>query len=214
MNEPDKAGERFFQKARFLTTAAQWKDLPETRLEVAFAGRSNAGKSTAINTLVNQKRLAYASKTPGRTQQINFFQVEESGTLVDLPGYGYAEVPLAVKRHWQAFLSRYLADRQVLFGLVVLMDIRHPLTELDQQLLSWYQARQTPLLVLLSKADKLSRSEQFQTTQAVKKDINWDEDRVKVLAFSSVTRQGLMEARSCLMGWMGVKPIEVGSDVL
>ena len=133
------ASKGFFRQSEFFTTAADWSQLPEgTAREVAFAGRSNAGKSSAINALAQQTRLAFVSKTPGRTQNINFFHLRSGALLADLPGYGYAKVPEAMRLHWQQFLARYLAERQTLVGMVLVMDARHAFTELDHRMLQWY----------------------------------------------------------------------------
>ena len=148
-----------YHKARFLTSAANISQLPEdSGVEIAFAGRSNAGKSTALNALTNQKSLARTSKTPGRTQLINLFEVEPQCKLVDLPGYGYAAVPEQMKLQWQKSLAEYLQKRECLQGVVILMDIRHPLKDLDQQMIEWAVASDLPVLLLLTKADKLSQS--------------------------------------------------------
>jgi GTP-binding protein len=188
-----------FQKAEFFTTANDWNGLPaDTGVELAFAGRSNAGKSSAINTLANRNRLAFTSKTPGRTQHINLFSLGEDRYLVDLPGYGFAQVPLTVKRHWQQFLSEYLVYRRSLKGLVVLMDIRHPLTPLDQQLLEWFMPSDKPMVVLLTKSDKLSRTARIKTVKDVTAALSGFGDRLKVIAFSSVNREGLEEASAIL----------------
>lgn len=191
----------FFQQARFFTTAGDWASLPPDQgLEIAFAGRSNAGKSSAINLLTNQSRLAYTSKTPGRTQHINFFELGEQRFLVDLPGYGYAQVPLAVKRHWQQFLSDYLVSRQSLKGLVLLMDIRHPLTDLDTQLLQWYLPRGKPLVILLTKSDKLARGPRLNALRAVKQALQplSGDVPMEVIAFSNLSREGLETAQSAI----------------
>lgn len=156
--------------ARFLTSAAEITQLPpDIGSEVAFAGRSNAGKSTAINCLTQQKQLAKASKTPGRTQLINFFSLDETHRLVDLPGYGFAKVPKAIKENWQQTMGRYLETRESLAGLILLMDIRHPLKPDDCDMLDWARASALPTLILLTKADKLSRNQQMQTLAEVKK---------------------------------------------
>jgi GTP-binding protein len=188
-----------FQKAEFFTTANDWAGLPpDDGVEVAFAGRSNAGKSSAINVLANRSRLAYTSKTPGRTQHINFFSLGEQRYLVDLPGYGYAKVPLAVKHHWQVLLSDYLVARKSLRGLVVLMDIRHPLTELDQQLLDWFLPSGKPIVVLLTKSDKLGRGAKLQVLREVREGLADFGQRLEVIAFSSVTREGLEAADAAI----------------
>lgn len=185
----------FFQKAEFFITVNEWSGLPpDDGVEVAFAGRSNAGKSSAINVLANRSKLAYTSKTPGRTQHINFFAIGDNRYLVDLPGYGFAQVPLAVKRHWQILLSDYLVARKSLRALVVLMDIRHPLTPLDAQLLDWFLPSGKPVVVLLTKSDKLSRSARMQVVNEVRTQLVAFDQRLEVIAFSSHSREGLAEA--------------------
>ena len=168
--------------------------------EVAFAGRSNVGKSSAINALLGRKRLAFTSKTPGRTQTINFYQLgsedEKQARLVDLPGYGYARAPQALRAQWKQLVSAYLDSRPSLAGVVVIMDARHPMTPLDEQLLGWLGG--TRKLVLLSKADKLSRAEQAATLEKVRASL-----KTEVLLFSSVTRQGVEECRRLLEAWLG-----------
>lgn len=188
-----------FQKAEFFTTANDWAGLPpDDGVEVAFAGRSNAGKSSAINVLANRSRLAYTSKTPGRTQHINFFSLGEQRYLVDLPGYGYAKVPLAVKHHWQVLLSDYLVARKSLRGLVVLMDIRHPLTDLDRQLMDWFLPSGKPVVVLLTKSDKLGRGAKLQILREVRESLADFGQRLEVIAFSSVSREGLEAADAAI----------------
>jgi GTP-binding protein len=189
----------FFQKAEFFITVNEWEGLPpDDGVEVAFAGRSNAGKSSAINVLANRSRLAYTSKTPGRTQHINFFSIGDNRYLVDLPGYGFAQVPLAVKRHWQILLSDYLVARKSLRALVVLMDIRHPLTPLDVQLLDWFLPSGKPVVVLLTKSDKLSRSARMQVVNEVRTQLVAFDQRLEVIAFSSHSREGLPEAEAAI----------------
>ena len=162
-----------FQNASYYISAHHLSDLPPpTGIEVAFAGRSNAGKSSAINTLANHNRLAFVSKQPGRTQLINFFSLGENRFLVDLPGYGYAKVPHAIKDHWQKILATYLSERSCLFGLVLVMDIRHPLTPLDQQMLEWFSLNKKPIHILLTKADKLSREASHKILRSVQKEID------------------------------------------
>ena len=158
--------------------------------EIAFAGRSNVGKSSAINAILGRKRLAYASKTPGRTQTINFYDLGGAARFVDLPGYGYARVPQAMRAQWQALVGDYLGSRSTLAGIVVIMDARHPFTELDEQLLGWLGEART--LVVLSKADKLSRAEQGSLGRKFP----------GALLFSSVTRQGVEECRDLLERWL------------
>ncbi len=145
-----------YQNTHFITSAPDIRHLPEDEgIEIAFAGRSNAGKSSALNRLTNQKSLAKTSKTPGRTQLINLFKVDDNCHIVDLPGYGFAQVPLEMKKKWQKSLGEYLQKRESLKGVVVLMDIRHPLKDLDQQLIFWAIDSNIPVQVLLTKADKL-----------------------------------------------------------
>ena len=156
-----------FSRLEFETSVHDLVTLPVTAREVAFAGRSNAGKSSAINTLANRK-LAFVSKTPGRTQLLNFFRISDGNYLVDLPGYGYAEVPESVRKHWQTVLAQYLETRAELAGLVLIMDIRHPLTPLDQQMLSWFGPTGRPIHILLTKADKLSKSNAGATLREVR----------------------------------------------
>ena len=187
--------------ASFVTSAPDINAMPEdTGIEVAFAGRSNAGKSSALNALTNQK-LARTSKTPGRTQLINVFDIRENRRLIDLPGYGFAKVPLAMKKKWQQSLGEYLQNRNSLKGLVVLMDIRHPLKDLDQDLVFWAVDNQIPVLILLTKADKLKsgkRSQELHKVKKAAKDFNGD---VTVLAFSSLQRLGVTELAQKLDTW-------------
>ena len=174
---------------------------PDTGREVAFAGRSNAGKSSALNALCNQNRLAKTSKTPGRTQQLVFFEVRAERWLVDLPGYGYAKVPLPLKAHWQEFINGYFRERQALSGLVVVMDVRHPLREFDLQMLEYAKARDLPAHCLLTKADKLGRGAAGNTLQAVRKELG---DVATVQLFSSENRQGIDEARAIVTRWLAL----------
>lgn len=183
-----------FRQTRFLTSAPKLALCPDDAgFEVAFAGRSNAGKSSALNALAQQRQLARASKTPGRTQMINFFALgdDETRRLVDLPGYGYAAVPEAMKKQWQTELARYLGERQSLQGLVLLMDVRHPLTEYDQTLLEWAQARQLFVHVLLTKADKLNRGPANNALLAVKKSLQAQQLNFSIQLFSALQKQGI-----------------------
>jgi len=188
-------------RAQFHTSVAQLRDLPYSQAEIAFAGRSNAGKSSAINLLTRINRLAYTSKTPGRTQLINFFALDPDIYLVDLPGYGYAKVPPAVKAKWETLLSRYLQERDALRGLVLIMDARHPLTPLDRQMLDWFTPTGKPVHILLSKADKLSNSEKALTLHKVRQKIV-ALDGVSVQLFSSLSRQGADEAAALIERWL------------
>jgi GTP-binding protein len=191
--------------AAFHITVAQISGLPADSLaEVAFAGRSNAGKSSAINTLCNHKRLAFVSKMPGRTQHLNFFRVDEGRFLVDLPGYGYARAPKAQKHVWQALIGGYLADRTQLAGLVMIMDIRHPLTELDRSLLEWFRPSGRPVHVLLSKSDKLSRGPAAQTLLAVSAELKKMGMNATAQLFSSSKKVGVDQAEGIVREWLGV----------
>lgn len=194
-----------YQQAKFVTSAAKLSQLPEdVGIEVAFAGRSNAGKSSALNRLTQQTGLARASKTPGRTQLINLFALSENDRLVDLPGYGFAKVSLEIKKRWQQTLAQYLQERQCLKGLVLLSDIRHPLKELDLNLLDWAVAANLPVRLLLSKADKLKSGAQKNTLLKVKKTIGErypDNERVSVQLFSSLKGTGLELLQNKLNEW-------------
>lgn len=194
-----------FRQAHFLTSANKINQLPpDEGAEVAFAGRSNAGKSTALNAITDNKGLAKTSKTPGRTQLINFFELDGSHHLVDLPGYGYAKVPKAVKQHWQQVLSTYLQQRQSLRGLVLLMDVRHPLKDFDLQMLEWCHHQQMPVHILLTKADKLKRGAASSALQVVKKALKVEHPQATVQLFSSPSKQGVEEARRKLEQWLGL----------
>jgi len=191
-----------FSKAVFFTTVNHLRDLPlHGGKEVAFVGRSNAGKSSAINTLANHVRLAYTSKTPGRTQHLNYFDLGENRFLVDLPGYGYAKVPPDVKAHWEGLLSEYLQTREALCGLVVIMDARHPLTELDEQMLNWFALTAKPVHVLLTKSDKLSRQQATLTLNRVKLHLAEHFAHCSVQLFSSLKKTGADEAESVIANW-------------
>ncbi|AJK44827.1 ribosome biogenesis GTP-binding protein YihA/YsxC [Burkholderia plantarii] len=207
-------------QARFYTTVNHLRDLPPTVIpEIAFAGRSNAGKSTAINILCNQKRLAFASKTPGRTQHINYFSVgpeaEPVANLVDLPGYGYAEVPGAAKAHWEALLSAYLKTRPQLRGMILMMDSRRPLTELDQRMIEWFAPTGKPIHTLLTKCDKLTRQESVNALRNTKKALEAYRDggyegELTVQLFSALKRTGLDEAHALIEGWL--RPSAAGEN--
>ena len=192
--------------AQYLLSAHTTRQLPaDGGTEVAFAGRSNAGKSSALNALTHRNGLARVSKTPGRTQQLVFFQVQPDRYLVDLPGYGYAKVPQELQAHWQAFIDQYFRTREALRGLVVVMDIRHPLKDYDRQMLGYAVQRGLPAHALLTKADKLGRGQQAQALQAVKKELfSSFGDTVGVQTFSAVSKQGVEEARAVVAGWLGL----------
>lgn len=195
-----------FARARYLLSAHTARQLPvEGGREVAFAGRSNAGKSSALNAICQQNALARVSKTPGRTQQLVYFDLPPFADiyLVDLPGYGYAKVPKEMQEHWQAFIADYFETRRSLSGLVVVMDIRHPLKEYDQQMLGYAVRRGFPAHVLLTKADKLSRGAAGNVLLQVRRDLAaMFGDAVSVQVFSGESKQGVDEARSVLHGWL------------
>lgn len=193
-----------YQTAKFITSAPNITKLPpDSGIEIAFAGRSNAGKSSALNTLTRQNALARTSKTPGRTQLINVFELDTGERLIDLPGYGFAKVPLEVKEKWQRSLSEYLQKRDSLKGLVVLMDIRHPFKETDQELIYWAVSCDLPVLALLTKADKLKQgARKSMVLQAQQAAIAFNGD-VQVEAFSSLKRFGIDKVETKLNHWFG-----------
>jgi GTP-binding protein len=189
-------------KATFTISAPDIRRLPEdSGIEVAFAGRSNAGKSSALNTLTNQKSLARTSKTPGRTQLINVFEIGNNKRLIDLPGYGFAKVPLEMKKKWQKALGEYLEKRESLQGLVVLMDIRHPLKDLDMDLIQWAADSELPVLALLTKCDKLSQGKRSAEVLKIKKALAPLNADIRVQAFSSLKRTGADQANAIICDW-------------
>lgn len=191
-----------YNQARFLLSCARLDQLPPDALpEVAFVGRSNAGKSSALNAICAKKGLARVSKTPGRTQLINLFDVPE-GRFVDLPGYGFAQVPLAIKKNWGVLIGGYLQKRDNLCGLVIMMDIRHPLTDLDAQMLDWGQQYQRHCHILLTKSDKLSFGAASKVLQEVKNKLSerWPDTTVQV--FSAQAKRGLDNARVVISNWL------------
>ena len=192
--------------AQYLLSAHTTRQLPaDGGTEVAFAGRSNAGKSSALNALTNRNGLARVSKTPGRTQQLVFFQVQPDRYLVDLPGYGYAKVPQELQAHWQAFIDQYFRTREALRGLVVVMDIRHPLKDYDRQMLGYAMERGLPAHALLTKADKLGRGAAGNTLQAVRMELGRAfGDSVSVQTFSAESKVGVDELRKVVAGWMQI----------
>ena len=196
-----------FSQLEFETSVHDLVTLPVTAREVAFAGRSNAGKSSAINTLANRK-LAFVSKTPGRTQLLNFFRISDGNYLVDLPGYGYAEVPESVRKHWQAVLAEYLETRAELVGLVLIMDIRHPLTPLDRQMLNWFGPTGRPIHILLTKADKLSKSNAGAALREVRTALQEAYPQCTVQLFSSLKKAGAEEAEALIGNWLNASAEE------
>jgi GTP-binding protein len=199
-----------FKDIYFLLSVAQLKQLPpDEGIEIAFAGRSNAGKSSALNALTGIKGLARASKTPGRTQLINLFALDEQRRLVDLPGYGYAKVPEEVKIRWQQNLAKYLETRHCLVGLILLMDIRHPLKDLDYLLIDWAQQSQLPVHILLTKADKLTRGASAKVLQQVRNALSdYDTASISIQTFSALRNTGLDEARTKIAEWLKLANIQ------
>ncbi|WP_133139612.1 ribosome biogenesis GTP-binding protein YihA/YsxC [Legionella genomosp. 1] len=194
-----------YQQAVFLKSAAKVNQLPDDEgYEVAFAGRSNAGKSSALNCLTGIRQLARTSKTPGRTQLINLFSLDEERRLVDLPGYGFAKVDLKTKQDWQKNLAHYLEVRQCLKGLILLMDCRHPLKELDQMMINWSLDRELPVHILLTKSDKISKSEARNTLLRVKKQYDLMPDLITAQTFSSLKKEGVEELIKQLNQWYGL----------
>jgi GTP-binding protein len=191
-----------YRQASFLTGAAKLNQAPPDQgYEVAFAGRSNAGKSSAINALCDQKSLARISKTPGRTQLLNFFALSTERRIVDLPGYGYAKVSDGIKREWQGSLAAYLEQRRCLRGLMLMMDIRHPLKEYDLQMLGWADQISLPVHVLLTKSDKLKKGPAGNTLLKVHRELQKISPGFSVQTFSAVKRTGIDEAHARLDRW-------------
>jgi len=193
------------RSATFFKSAAALEDLPGSVGEFAFAGRSNAGKSSAINALVG-RRIAFVSKTPGRTQLINFFALGADHFIVDLPGYGYAKVPAAIRAPWEELLGSYLQRRAPLHGLALVMDVRHPLTELDWRMLQWFRPTGKPVHVLLTKADKLSRAAAQKVLRGVDREVSAFAPNFSVQLFSSLRKSGLEEAAATFRTWLTQSP--------
>lgn len=193
-----------YHQAKFVSSAPRLQDAPPDQgMEIAFAGRSNAGKSSAINTLVQQNALARVSKTPGRTQLLNFFEIDAQRKFVDLPGYGYAKVPESVKRDWQKMMENYLKNRNALCGIVLVMDIRHPLTEFDWQMIEWCQHTKLPLHILLTKADKLKYGAAKNTLLQVQRELSRVEIVVTLQLFSALNKVGIDDVHQILDEWFG-----------
>ena len=190
------------QNPEFLDAAAKPHQWPEGGIEVAFAGRSNVGKSSAINAIMQRKKLARTSKTPGRTQQIVFFSLSDSQRVVDLPGYGFAKVPLAVRQEWEKYIGSYISERNGLRGLIQLMDIRHPLTELDQQMLMWCVNINLPVHILLTKADKLKFGAAKNTMLQVARQIEELGVDCSIQMFSAHKNIGLEDSRQIIVDWL------------
>lgn len=202
---------RNYHSTHFITSAPDICQLPDDiGIEVAFAGRSNAGKSSALNTLTNQKSLARTSKTPGRTQLINLFEVEKGIRLVDLPGYGFAQVPIEIKNRWQRTLAEYLQLRKSLKGIIILMDIRHPLKEVDLSMIQWSVESGIPVLALLTKADKLASGAQKVQLRTVREALMRFMGDIQVEIFSSPKKIGVDKLCQKLDYWYGERPAVVG----
>lgn len=191
-----------YQKAEFMLSVAQLNQLPPDQgIEIAIVGRSNAGKSSVLNQLTQNKSLARVSKTPGRTQHINLFALDTKRRIADLPGYGYAKVPPDMKIHWQKTMEAYLSTRQCLKGLILIMDIRHPLKDFDEYMLDWATQSRLPTHILLNKADKLTLNHLKKTLTAVTREINQYGPDVTVQAFSALRGDGIQELRTLLDRW-------------
>ena len=196
------------QNVSFVISTNQFDELPsDSGREIAFAGRSNAGKSSAINTLTNKTRLAFVSKQPGRTQLINFFKIKDMQSLVDLPGYGFAKVPKPMKDHWRKLLPKYLQERKSLIGLVLVVDIRRELTELDTQMLDWFAPQKKPIHVLLTKSDKVSKDKSLRTLNKINNELKekWGKKfnvECSAQLFSSLKKQGIEKATEKIEQWL------------
>jgi GTP-binding protein len=204
-----------YRLAEFQTSAARFDQCPpDEGWEVAFAGRSNAGKSSAINTLTSNRKLARTSKTPGRTQLLNFFRLSDQQRLVDLPGYGFARVPEAVKREWTRQLEAYLQQRQCLRGMILMMDVRHPLRDFDQTMLGWAVAAGMPVHILLTKADKLKKGPAGNTLQKVRSQLADNADMISVQLFSALKNTGIDQLSAVLDVWLTDESVlEEGADL-
>lgn len=190
-------------QAKFIRSASSLKDFPpNSKAEIAFCGRSNAGKSSAINALCQQKALARTSKTPGRTQLLNFFQLDGDAFLVDLPGYGYAKAPVAAQKQWHKLVQDYLLSRKVLCGLVLLMDSRHPLTDIDRIMIDWSEHYQLPMYILLTKCDKLKRMQMMKSLTYVTSTLEKQGLDCAVQAFSATKKIGLTQASNKISEWL------------
>lgn len=191
-----------YKKTHFLLSVAHLKQLPPDHgAEIAIIGRSNAGKSSVLNQLTQNKNLARTSKTPGRTQLINLFAIDKDRRIADLPGYGYAKVTVEVKQQWEKLLDEYLRTRACLKGLLMVMDIRHPMREFDQQILNWTNESQLPVHILLNKVDKLSASQAKQTLFKISKDLKIYHNPITVQTFSALKGVGMKELYECLNHW-------------
>ena len=212
INTPNKFQKLHFKSTEFLQSASALNNAPaDFGCEVAFAGRSNAGKSSAINALTGNSKLARTSRTPGRTQLINFFTVADQIRLVDLPGYGFAKVPLKVKEEWNKQLERYLQYRRSLKGLILLMDIRHTLKDYDRQMIEWAAVSEMPVHILLTKCDKLKRGPAKTALLSVKKELKAHERWISVQLFSSQNHEGMDELQRTLNWWLTLPEDDVAA---
>lgn len=194
--------QRHYNQVEYLKSANALSQMPSDKgIEVAFIGRSNAGKSSALNAITGIKGLARTSATPGRTQMINVFTLDQDRRLIDLPGYGYAKVPKRIQQRWEEYTDQYLQTRRCLRGLVLVMDIRHPLKEMDRQVIAWTTSCGVPLLILLTKSDKLSRGTATRTLKEVREHLEVYGDQVDLQVFSSLDGRGVEEAKQCLNRW-------------
>ena len=192
-----------FGQAQYLTSATKLSELPtDDGNEIAFIGRSNAGKSSAINTITGIKCLARTGQTPGRTQMLNIFSINDQTRLVDLPGYGYAKVPKVVRERWEGTIDSYLQSRQCLAGLVLIMDIRHPLKEIDRQVIDWAVGCDVRVHILLTKADKLTPNQQRKTLAEVETELAHFKNHLSLQVFSSLKKIGVQEAREHISNWV------------
>ncbi|MDQ7090653.1 MAG: ribosome biogenesis GTP-binding protein YihA/YsxC [Methylococcales bacterium] len=191
-----------YHQAKFINSAPQLSDAPQDiGLEIAFAGRSNAGKSSAINTLTRQKALARTSKTPGRTQLLNFFEIEQGKCFVDLPGYGYAKVPIPVRKQWRKMMEDYFIKREALCGIILVMDIRHPLTDFDWQMIEWCGHSSLPLHILLTKMDKINYGAAKNTLLKVQRELEEVDFPLSLQLFSALKKKGIDDAHHVLDQW-------------
>ena len=204
---PDSLAMSLFENARLLLSVAELRQLPPpSGREVAFAGRSNAGKSSAINAITRRRRLAHVARQPGKTRTIQLYEIAPERFLVDLPGYGYARVSESLRRQWGRLVDGYLAQRESLQGLVLIMDVRHPLTPLDESLLDWFAPRGLPVHILLTKADKLSRSQALAALRRVQQALREHSVACSVQLFSSLAASGVEDARAVIGEWLDLPP--------
>ena len=194
---------KVYRQSRFVISAMSMSQLPQSQAEVVFAGCSNAGKSSVINTLAQQKKLARVSKTPGRTQSLNYFEIVDERWLVDLPGYGFSKVPASARKKWQALLVSYFDDRPALQGLVLVMDVRHPLKDYDKEMIRWCSERDLAMHLVLSKSDKLKRGAAKESLFKVQKWLKENNHLATIQLFSSLKAEGVDDLHTALDQWLG-----------